>query len=131
MRVLDEVADAIRIARERTPQPVLSTFSLLEQFGGAITPRHWSVIQRHLGCDFPPLEFVQGHWFLPAGFATIWDLVEHATLAHPEWEPPQDCTVAAWRNAQVFAGVRCIAAGFLGVEAEEIIRETRFVDQLD
>ena len=128
MRVLDEVAEAIQRARGRLPRPVLSTFGLEEQFGHPITAREWGAIQKYLACPLPPVEFVQGHWFLPDGFATIWDLVDHAADAHPDWEPPGDHTEDAWRNAQVFAGVRAAVADACGVSPGEVTREARFVD---
>src|SRR3954454_12576765 len=77
MRVLDEVAAAINLARDEPgPRPVISAFGLEEQFAYTLHPNGWAAIQRHLGCRLPPLVFVRGRWFLPEGFATIWDLVE-------------------------------------------------------
>jgi hypothetical protein len=71
------------------------------------------------------LEFVQGHWFLPDSFATIWDLVELAARAHPEWELPTARTVAAWRNAQIFAGVRITLAEAGSLDEKQVVREAR------
>src|SRR4051794_19336647 len=114
MRALDEVAEAINRARGRAPRPVVSAAGLPEQFGRALTPRDWAVIRRHLACDLPPLEFAHGHWLLPAGLATVWDLADRAA-ARPDWDPPAARTEAAWREAQVFAGVREIVAEAFGV----------------
>jgi hypothetical protein len=125
MRVLDEVADAVQAAREHTPHPVVSAFGLEQQFARPVAPKEWDVIQRSLACSLPALEFVQGHWFLPAGFATIWDLVDHAARMHPEWDPPAERTAAAWRNAQVFAGVRTCLADAGSLDKERVVREAR------
>ena len=75
--------------------------------------------------------FVQGHWLLPEGYETIWDLVEVAADMHPDWEPPEERTVAAWRNAQVFAGVRDVMVDALAVEPQDVTRQTRFKDIAD
>jgi hypothetical protein len=132
MRVLDEVAAAINLARdEPAPRPVVSAFGLEEQFTYTLHPHGWAALQRHLGCKLPPLVFVQGHWLLPDGFATIWNLVEVAADMHPDWEPPEERTVAAWRNAQVFAGVRDVMVDALAVEPQDVTRQTRFKDILD
>jgi hypothetical protein len=125
MRVLDEVAEAIQAARGRLPQPVVSHFGLCEQFGEPLTPREWNRIQRSLGCSLPALWFDQGHWFLPEGFATIWDLVEHAARRHPEWEPPTERSVTAWREAQVFVGVRVVIVDAGAVDREVVVRSAR------
>jgi hypothetical protein len=125
MRVLDEVAEAIRRARGCRQQPVLTPFALEEQFDYPLTTREWAVIQQHLRCPLPPLEFTQGHWFLPDGFATIWDLVDHAARWHPEWEFPVVRTEEAWREAQIFAGVKIEIMGALAVESMAVTRRAR------
>jgi hypothetical protein len=125
MRVLDEVAEAIRRARGSRQRSVLAPFGLEQQFGYPITAREWTAIERHLACPLPPVEFTQGHWFLPDGFETIWDLVDHAARWHPEWEPPADRTEAAWREAQIFAGVRVVVAEALAVEPKAVTRQAR------
>ena len=131
MRVLDEVAEAIRRARGwRQRGPVLAPFGLEQQFAGPITAREWSVIQQHLACDLPPVEFTQGHWFLPDGFATIWDLVDVAARGNPDWEPPVVRTEAAWREAQIFAKVRVTLVEALSVRPEEVTREARLMRDL-
>src|SRR5262249_22274617 len=124
MRVLDEVAEAIRNARGLS-HPVLSAFGLEELFERPITPEQWGAMQQSLACSLPPLEFVQGHWFLPDDFATIWDLVDRAAHAHPDWEPPTTRTAAVWREAQIFAGVRCVIAESLGLDLEDVVRKAR------
>src|SRR5262249_5372895 len=128
MRVLDEVAAAIRLARGRTPPPVASTFDLLALCGGPLVPNRWAAIGRHLACELPPLVFTQGHWFLPDGFVTIWDLVDRACDYHPDWERPVAHTVDAWREAQIFAGVRTALAEASGADPQAITRESRFAD---
>jgi hypothetical protein len=129
MRALDEVAEAIRRAHGRRRRPaVVSGFGLEEHFDGAVAPEEWNAIREHLACPLPPLEFFQGYWFLPAGFKTIWDLVEHALDAHPELEPPTARTVAAWREAQIFAGVKIVMIEALGVDPEAVVRSARIND---
>lgn len=125
MRVLDEVATAIRLARGSGRLPILTPFGLEWQADQPLTPREWSVIQKHLGCDLPPLEFVQGHWFLPDGFATIWDLADCVACAHPEWESPAERTEGAWREAQIFAGVRIVLVEALNVDFHQVTRGAR------
>jgi hypothetical protein len=130
MRVLDEVAEAIRRARGPRQRPVLTPFGLEEQFDRPITPREWTAIQRHLACSLPPLEFVQGHWFLPDGFATIWDLVEHARRCHFDWEPPVVRTEEAWREAQIFAGVKIALVNMFALNPKTVMRSACFIDDL-
>lgn len=126
MRVLDEVAAAINLARdESTPRPLVSAFGLEDQFAYTLHPHGWAALQRYLGCELPPLVFAQGHWLFPEGYETIWDLVEVAADAHPDWDPPEERTVAAWRNAQVFAGVRDVMVDALNVDPEQVTRMVR------
>ncbi len=125
MRVLDEVADAIHSARGGGTRPVLSAVGLEEQFARPLTAREWDAIQRHLACALPPLEFAQGHWFLPDGFATVWDLVDHVAGHRPEWEPPRERTEAAWQNAQVFVGVRVSLADAGSLDKKDVVRSAR------
>ena len=130
MRVLDEVAEAIRRARGFRLRSVIASFELEQQFDYPITAREWAMIERHLACPLPPVEFTQGHWFLPDGFETIWDLVDHAAHWHPGWSPPTDRTEAAWREAQIFAGVKLTLVEALAVEPVAVTREARFADLL-
>jgi hypothetical protein len=74
------------------------------------------------------LEFAGGHWFLPQGFTTIWDVVDVALLAHRDWLPPYSGTVAEWRNAQIFAAVRQCLARAAGVKPQTVSRTTRLSD---
>lgn len=130
MRALDEVADAIRIARGGRTAPVLSAVGIEEVFGGPVTPRQWSAMQKHLGCPLPPMEFDQGHWFRLDDFATIWDLVGYVARHHPDWELPAETTVAAWREAQVFAGVRVELVGAGNLDPKDVVREARLMRDL-
>jgi hypothetical protein len=125
MRVLDEVADAIRIARGGLTHPVLSSVVLEDIFGGPITPRQWARIQKHLACPLPPLEFDQGHWFRTDDFETVWDLVAYIAKHHPDWEPPLERTTAAWRNAQIFVGVRVEVAEAGSLRLKDVVRSAR------
>ncbi|QJW94546.1 hypothetical protein [Frigoriglobus tundricola] len=88
MRVLDEVAAAIRRACGRTPQRVVSAFGLDAQFDRPVTAREWAVMERRLECVLPGLTVTQGHWFLPDGLETVWDLVDHVARCHSGWERP-------------------------------------------
>ena len=129
MRALDEVAEAIQLARHGGP-PVISAFGLHEQFGGPPTPKQWREIRRHLACGLPPLEFVQGHYFLPDGFSTIWPLVVAAAAANPDWKWPTDCTESAWREAQIFVRVRQTLVDALGVDTVQVTRKARLMRDL-
>jgi hypothetical protein len=132
VRALDEVAAAIQEARRRAPwaaaPSVVSAFGLFEQFGGPVTAEQWAAIAVVLGCPLPPLEFVQGHWLLPSGFETIWDLVDLTPDCHPDWEPPAARTVEAWREAQVFTRVRTALVDALAVDEYQVNRSTRIRD---
>jgi hypothetical protein len=125
MRVLDEVADAIRIARGGLAHPVRSSVVFEDQFAGPVTPSQWTAMQRHLGCLLPPLEFDQGHWFRTDDFVTVWDFAAYVAAHHPDWELPAEPTPAVWRNAQIFAAVRCelVAAGNL--DPRKVVRTAR------
>lgn len=124
MRVLDEVAYAICSVRGRFI-PLLSEFDLQELLELLPTPERWAELEHFLGCSLPPLDFVQGHWFLPDGFETLWDLVDHVSLVRPDWDPPAEYTVVAWRNAQIFAGVRRCLADAGSLDEKDIFRESR------
>src|SRR5262245_45743157 len=129
MRVLDEVAEAIRRAHGRRYRPaVVSSFSLEQHFGGTLAPEEWAVVQKHLACGLPPLEFAAGHWFLPTGLTTSGGDGERGLDADSDWRPPTARTVAAWREAQVFAGVKIVMVDALGVEPEAVVRSARIVD---
>jgi hypothetical protein len=130
MRVLDEVAEATRRARGPGRRPVLTPFGLEEQFDRPLTPREWNPLRRHLACRLPPLAFAQGHWFLPAGLETIWDLVDRAAPFHPDWEPPGERTEAAWQEAQIFAGVKIALVDGYGIPPHLVVRSARVVEDL-
>jgi hypothetical protein len=130
MRVLDEVAEAIRRARGSRQRPVLTPFGLEAQFDFPITAREWDAIRAHLACPIPALAFDQGHWFLPAGFETIWDLVDVAARFHPEWDRPVARTEDAWREAQIFAGVKIELVYALSVDPKQVTRKARLKHDL-
>ena len=125
MRALDEVAAAVQVTRRRGLPPVLSAVGLEEQFGGPLTPRQWAAIRDRLSCSLPPLVFVQGHWFLPDGFLTVWDLADRAAAVNAEWEPPQARTEAVWREAQIFVRVRRSLAEAGSLDEEVVVRSAR------
>lgn len=131
MRVLDEVADAIQKARNRRPHPVLLSVKLEDQFDGtAIIAVRWKSLQRRLDCRLPPMDFDQGHWFLPDGLVTIWDLCKCVALSHPDWELPPEETPAAWKNAQIFAVVRRELVDVCNLEPKVIVRSARPMSDL-
>src|SRR5262249_46339110 len=126
MRVLDEVAEAIHLARgERCPRPVRAGERLEDLIGGAVTDRRWAAAARHLGCPLPHVRFGQGPWFLPGGFETVWDVVDHVSRHRPDWEPPAVRSTAAWREAQVFAGVRSVLVDAGNLEPGAVNRGAR------
>lgn len=131
MRVLDEVADAIRMARGGRTIPVHSAVLLEDILDGPITPRHWLALAEHLGCPMPPLEFDQGHWFRKDEFVTVWDLVEHVARHRPKWERPSEMTVAVWQEAQVFVGVREVLADVGNIDPGEVVRTARLGPDLN
>jgi hypothetical protein len=129
MRVLDEVADAVRIARGGIAHPVRSSVLLADLFDGPVTWRHYAAMQKHLGC--PLLEFDQGHRFEVEDFVTVWELVAYVAVHHPDWELPSERTTAAWRNAQIFAGVRSVLVDAGNLDPKEVVREARLVPDLN
>src|SRR5262249_15872029 len=129
MRALDEVAEAIRRAHgHRWRLAVLASFLLEDHFGGTLVPEEWAIVQDHLACSLPPLNFVQGHWFLPDGFTPSWDLGEPPLDAPPRREPPTARTVETWREAQIFAGVKIVMIDALDVDPEAVVRSARIID---
>jgi hypothetical protein len=126
MRILDEVADAVQIAHKRRPRPVLLSVKLEDQFDGlAVMAANWQRMERHLACTLPPLEFDQGHWWLPDGLVTIWDLCKCVASQHVDWEQPDEKTSAAWKNAQIFARVRHTLVEVGNLYPEQVVREAR------
>lgn len=122
MRVLDEV----HIARgQHYPRPVRDGERLEVLIGPMLTGARWAAAARHLGCPLPPATFDQGHWFLPDGFVTVWDLAAHVARERSEWEPPAERTPAAWQEAQVFAGVREVLVDAVNLYPEEVTRGAR------
>jgi acyl carrier protein len=131
MRILDEVAAAIRLARGGRTVPIRSSVMLVEQFDGPMTVSQWDLLHHHLGCPLPQLEFVRGQWFRTDSLQTVWDLVADVSRYHPDWELPAELTSAAWRNAQIFAGVRAVMVECLAMPAEQVTRSTQFLEDLD
>lgn len=119
MHILEEVAYAIRIARGGVTHPVLGAVRLDELLGG-ISPKRWVALQQHLGCPLPPAD----------DLGTVWDLLAHVARQRPDLELPARVNVAAWRQAQIVAGVRFVMAGNFGIPPERITRETSFIEDL-
>src|SRR5262245_7921214 len=123
MRVLDELADAFHAGRgSAVPRPIVASDRLEEQFGYPLTAARWGAVDCRLGCPLPALAFDQGHWWLPAGLATVWDLAGHVARCRPDWEPPSSATSDAWREAQVFAGVRAVLVEAGNLDLEGVTR---------
>jgi hypothetical protein len=126
MRVLDELADAFHAARNRSlPRPVVSSIGLEDQFECPVTANRWAAAELGLGCQLPPLNFNQGHWWLPNGLVTIWDLAAHIARCRPDWEPPAVFTPAAWWDAQLFAGVREVLVVVGNLDLDDVVRTAR------
>ena len=125
MRVLDEVAEAVHLARGWLPQPIVSSTRLEDQFPRPVTRARWQAACDHLGTRLPPVVLDQGHWFLPDEIETIWDMVDLVARHRPGWEPPAERTVAAWRDAQVFIGVRGVLVDTLNAYPKEVVRKAR------
>jgi hypothetical protein len=132
MRVLDEVADAIQRARNQVPQLALTSVKLEDQFEGmAMMASRWKQLERRLVCTLPPLDFDQGHWWLPDDFSTIWDLCHCVSIHHPDWALPAERSLRAWRNAQIFAVVRRELADVCNVDPRKVVRSARLIHDLD
>ena len=131
MRVLDEVATAIRLAGGRAPRHLVSMFGLEEQFARPITARAWAAMERHLECTLPTLAFGHGHWFLPDSLETIWELADYVARCHSGWERPVARTAAVWFNAQLFAEVRACLTDAGSLDEKDILRESRLKRDLD
>jgi hypothetical protein len=123
MQLLDEVADAVRVARGGRTHPIRLAVGLEDLFGGPLTSRQWKMLADHLAC--PLAEFDQGHYFPIGNFATVWDLVDHVARHRPDWELPAERTPAAWKNAQIFAGVRAVLTADFAIPAGAITRTSR------
>jgi acyl carrier protein len=134
MRVLDEMADAFHRIRVRGGcgrREVISSDRLEDQFGSPVAPEHWASLERRLDCLLPPLEFDQGPGWLPRGLITVWDLAAYISAHGPFWAAPRELTTSAWREAQIFAGVREVLVEAGNLDPEQITRPARLVADLD
>jgi hypothetical protein len=126
MRVLDELADAFQAARGRGQRrDVISSDRLEDQLGGPINAAEWVAMEHHLRVHLPPLDFDQGHWWLPSGLATVWDLASYIATQRPDWESPSEHSGGVWREAQVFAGVRSVLTEAGNLDREQVTRRAR------
>lgn len=120
---LDEVAAALHAVRgQPKPRRIVNSIKLLQQFPGDFAARDWRRLQEELDCLLPPLENGQ----LPCGWETVFDLAAYVATKRVEFDPPAEFTLAAWRNAQVFAGVRDCMVEQLALEPYEIHRDGSF-----
>lgn len=132
MRVLDEIAEALWILHGRPqPQPIVDSVALEDQFPTGLDDDMWCWLQLRLEVVLPPLEFVGDEvCYFPEGMQTIWDLANYVVWYRPDWEPPREFTFVAWREAQVFAGVRNILCDALSVKADDVVRSARLMGDL-
>lgn len=126
-RALDTLAAALHQVRGRPrPRRIVNSIKLRVQFPGDFTDRDWQRLQSELDVLLPPLEAMA----FPHSWATVFDLAEFVATKRPELLPPQEYTLTAWRNAQVFAGVRDCIVEQLNFKPEEVWREASFVKDL-
>ena len=83
----------------------------------------------------PPSErFIAGAGDLgfpvPIVFAWAAALSEFVAAHHPDWERPAERTQGAWRNAQVFAGVRSVLVDAGNLDPNDVVRPARLVPDL-
>ena len=127
MRVLDEMAESLYIARGRPwPRSPVRSVALADQVIAPIDAPLWRSIGRRLRCELPPLR----HGNLPAGFRTVWDLADWVAWQRPGLEPPRERTAEAWADAQVFVVVRETLVEALNVEPREVVRSARLMHDL-
>jgi hypothetical protein len=100
-RALDEIAEAVRLARRRgrCPAPVRPSVALHD----------------HLD---PP-------WAADPGWRTVWDVADHLAAARPDLAPPAERTEAEWVEAQVFVRVRAALADALDLDPGQVTRSAR------
>jgi hypothetical protein len=130
MQVLDELARVFHVVRGGRPLQIMNSVSLGDQFGGPMNPVQWKQLQRLLGCRLPPLECGREGWCPPLGWTTIWDLAEYLIALGPGREPPAQRSPAAWREAQVFCGVRSVLVETGNHSPDKVVRSARLVPDL-
>jgi len=131
-RVLDELADVLSTAQGAlVPRRISTSVELRHQFGLPITPARWAVLERQLSCALPPLERrIDGLWAFPNGWQTIWDLAAYLVESQRGWLAPRSRSVADWREAQVFVGVRACLVEALNMDPEQVVRPARLMADL-
>lgn len=124
---LDTLAAALHQVRGRPrPRRIVNSIKLCVQFPGDFTERDWQRLQDELDVLLPPLEAMT----FPHRWETVFDLADFVASKRPELSPPTERTLTAWRNAQVFAGVRDCIVEQLNFKPEEVWREASFVKDL-
>ncbi len=131
-RVLDELANALSAAQGGpSPRRIATSVELRRQFSLPITPSRWAALERQLAVPLPPLERrADGLWSFPHGWTTVWDVAGYLADHSPAWQVPQLQAVAAWREAQVFVGVRACLMEALNVSVEQVVRPARLMADL-
>ena len=104
---LDELAAALHTVRGKPrPRRIVNSTKLPMQFPADFTSRDWRRLELALDVVLPPLRGQGSRLAFPEGWETVFDVAFYLAARRREWGPPQDSSLAAWRNAQVFVGVR-------------------------
>ncbi len=126
-RALDTLAAALHQVRGRPrPRRIVNSIKLRVQFPGDFTNHDWLRLQEELDVLLPPLEAMT----FPHAWETVFDLADFVASKRTELSSPMERTLTAWRNAQVFAGVRDCIVEQLNFKPEEVWREASFVKDL-
>jgi hypothetical protein len=104
-RILDELADAYHRAQ------------------GCPQPRRITLATTLVGC-FPTAKR------LPTEWVDLWEIADDLARRYPDWEPLHERTATAWREAQIFVGVRQVLVEALNVEPNQVVRSARLVADL-
>ncbi len=128
MRVLDELAAAFHALGGKWGQRhVQSSLDLSAQF--SLSPDAWRRLGKAVGCVLPPLVRHDEQWVFPDGWSSVHQLALYVAQRR-DWLPPADYSVAEWREAQVFAGVRDVLMEALNVDREQVVRKARLMADL-
>ena len=60
----------------------------------------------------------------------MWDLLAHVARHRPDLELPARVSLAAWRHAQIVAGVRVVVVANFDLPPERVTRDFNFVEDL-
>jgi hypothetical protein len=128
---LDEVAAALHVVRGRpSSRRIVNSVKLALQFASDFGAKDWRRLERELDVVLPPLEARKAVLDFPSKWETVFDVADYLAAKRLEFEPPPERTLAAWRNAQIFAGVRDALEDATGLRPQMIHREASFVKDL-